>query len=237
MWYDDYEPSEPSEIDNIVNETIAKITDYIIKNSKIDIDEITSQSAAWEQKYKDCKTENRKFFSDLMEKDRQIKELTNELERKRTQLGILPFEPGEEVYFICQSYSDNETFTCPQCKGKGRIKIVHEGIEYTSTCPTCKDSTYGDHPYREASFHPWKIFCRSIDNITQIVEFNKKTKETEVTVSYKIDGWNITNVDYIRKKVPGGNLTNEPFINELKAIADQLNSNLRIECMKKGSFN
>lgn len=233
MWYDDYELPEPSEVDNIVQEALNKLEEYLIDHSRLNINQIIESASSWENKYRECKTENRKFFSMITERDDQIKELKAELERKRTQLGILPFEPGEEVYFICQSYSDTETFNCPKCSGKGRVKIVHEGTEYTSACPICKDSTYGDHPLREASFHPWKIFCRQIDSITQVVEFNKKTKETEVTVTYKIDGWNVTNVDYIRKKVPGGNLTNEPFINELKTIADELNSNLRDECMKK----
>ena len=232
MWYDDYEPSEPSEIDSIVDETIAKITDYIIKNSKFDIDKITSESAAWEKKYNECKTENRKFFSDLMEKDRQIKELTNELDRKRTQLGILPFEPGEEVYFIFQNNSTSCKFTCPRCNGKGRVTVKQDGIDYNAICPSCNDSIYSkDYYKREDSYNPYEVACRPITQIDQTVTYDSKRKEVNTVTKYIVSGY-VTPFEHIRKKVDGGVGANQTAIKELETIAAEINMESRNKCMR-----
>lgn len=232
-WYDDYEPQEPSEVDQIVQEAIEKLEEYIIDHSKLGINEIINSASQWEQKYKDCKAENRKFFTLLTERDDEIRSLKNELERKRTQLGILPFEPGEEVYYLYQSFSDTQKFTCPKCNGKGRVTITHEGVEYTPICPVCKDSTYGDHPFREASYHPWKLGVSKIESITQTVTWNNKTKESEVDVNYRINGSNGYRQEFIRKRVEGGNLANESTINELNTLKEQLNTELQNECLVK----
>ena len=233
-WYDDYEPQEPSEVDGIVQEALNKLEEYFIDHSKLRIDSIIESAHKWEKKYKDCKDENRKFFSMITDRDTQIKDLQRELERKRTQLGILPFEPGEEVYYLSQSFSTTEKFTCPRCNGKGRVTIKHEGVEYTPVCPVCKDSNYAtDHPNREASYSPWKLGCNKIESITQTVTLNNKTHEPEVDVNYRINGCNGYSQRLLRKKVAGGNLANESVIKELHDIADELNTKLRNECLIK----
>ncbi len=232
-WYDDYEPAEPSEIDEIVSDAIKKVTDYIINNSKFDIELITGQAAEWEKKYNECKTENRKFFSEIMEKSNQIRDLQTELERKRTQLGILPFEPGEQVYFIYQDRSSTEKFTCPKCNGKGKISIKQDGMTYECTCPICKDSIYGtDHPHREATFNPYRVACRDIVRIDQAVTFDNKTRQVNTETRYNVDGY-IIPIEHIRKKLDGGIGANQANIKELETIASELNTCLRDGCLIK----
>ena len=232
-WYDDYEPQEPSEVDTIVEDALDKLEEYLIDHSKLRINKIIESAKSWEKKYHDCKTENRQFFSMITERDDKIKELTKELERKRTQLGILPFEPGEEVYFLMQNYSDVQKVTCPCCEGKGRIYINHDGVDYNALCPKCKDSTYSGINAREASYTPWKVACRKIERVTQVVTFNEKTREPETSTCYCIDRIEGVPLKHIRKKVEGGPLANEPYINELKAIADDLNKVQRDGCLVK----
>lgn len=233
-WYDDYEPSEPSEIDQIVNDAIKKVTDYIINNSKFDIELITEQAKDWETKYNECKQENRKFFSDITEKTRIINELKSELERKRTQLGILPFEPGEDVYFIYQDYSTTNKFTCPKCNGKGRVTINHDGISYKATCPMCNDSIYpspsSSAVKRESSYNPYKVALGKITKIEQTVVYNEKTKEPETETKYYIQN-GVVPLVHIRKQVNGGIGQNRSIITELETIANELNTCLRDGCL------
>lgn len=230
-WYDEYEPCEPSEVDEIVQEAINKLEEYIIDNSKLGINDIIESAQKWEKKYNECKAENRKFFSMITSKDDEIKELKVELERKRTQFGILPFEAGEEVYYIFESYRDTQKFTCPKCEGKGRVTINVEGEEYNATCPVCKDSIYRDDAHkRESSYHPYKLGINKIEVIIQEVTFNNKTKEPETVTTYKIDGMVIPE-NHIRKKSPGGNSANESTIRELEDIASALNEERRLKCL------
>lgn len=232
-WYDEYEPQEPSEVDSIVQDALDKLEEYIIDHSKLNINQIIQSAQNWEKRYHDCKAENRKFFSMITERDDKIKELERELDRKRTQLGILPFEPGEDVYYLYQDYRDTQKFTCPRCDGKGKITLIHDGIEYSCTCPQCHDSNYRGDTIRESSYHPWKIACSKVESITQVVTFDKDTKESKIEVICCVDGTGTVPITYVRKRLDGGLHANESIIKELQNIADELNECLKNGCLMK----
>lgn len=226
-WDDDYYDREPSEVDIILEEARDKLYALITSGVHNEIVEVQDSAKKWEKKYNDCKDENRKFFSTITDQDRQIRELKEELDKKRTELGILPFEVNEYVYCIVTDYENAQTITCPRCNGKGKVAITHNGMEYTRTCPNCNDSIYSKGPHRESSYHPYKLKKGVINYISQVIVPNEKTKEPEIETVYKVNSIQVP-VEYIRK-VPSisNSLTDESIKKELQEIINSLNKKLR----------
>lgn len=222
-WYDDYEPYEPSEVDEIVHEAIEKLEEYIIDNSKLRINDIIDSAQRWENKYNKAMEQQREHFRMLEQKNKEIDELKKELDRKRTELGILPFEVGDEVYCIVEDYSSRVEFKCPRCNGKGKITISQDGVTYKAECPACHDSIYlSDSNKREASYAPYKLKSGHITRIIQEISWDSNKKNPISEIEYKVDETIIPFV-HIRNKKPGGSYENEGVINELKKMADELN--------------
>lgn len=229
-WYDDYEPYEPSEVDEIVREAIEKLEGYIIDNTKLRINDIIDSAQKWETKYNKAMEQQREHFRMLDQKNKEIDELRKELERKRTEFGILPFEVGDEVYCIVEDYSSKVKFNCPRCDGKGRITITQDGVEYKAECPVCHDSIYrSDTNKRESSYAPYKLKSGRITriNLEAVQDPKKKTPVTEAV--YRVDE-TVVPLVHIRNKKPGGSYENEDVINELKKMADELNELAAIGC-------
>lgn len=229
-WYSDYDLPEPSDVDLIVHEAIEKLEEYIVDNTKIRLDDIINSAKKWEEKYNKKVQEYKELDKLLSQKRQHIDELEKELEAKRTQLGILPFEVGQEVYFIREDFSGTRKFGCVKCNGKGRVTIVQDGVSYDPICPVCKDSIYRDPIHRESSYHPYKVAKHTIDYIKQEISLNNKTKEPEITTTYVLDGRSIP-LEYIRKCLPGGSYANEATIKELSEIAETFNKTMEHKCL------
>ena len=155
MSYFDYDYPEPSELDLLVDEATDKIRNTIINQSKEKVDEIL-KTALREKEQADIAIrrlrENEEKIFHLQKENQALKE---EINKKRTSLNEIPFEIGEEVYFVVSG--DCEKVVCPECKGRGKIKIFTEEYgDVEAICPICNNDGYytktNPHPLREVTY-------------------------------------------------------------------------------------
>ena len=175
MSYFDYDYPELSELDILVDETTNKIKDMIINESKDKVDEIL-KTAEREKERADRTIKRLREYEDksnTLQKENQA--LKDELDKRRTSLNEIPFEIGEEAYFVISH--NCEKLVCPECKGVGKIKAsTKEYGDVEAICPLCNNRTYNSkHPIREISYYTLKPQKYKIDTIhVHITSDNKK---------------------------------------------------------------
>lgn len=176
MSYFDYDYPELSELDILVDETTNKIKDMIINQSKDKVDEILKTAAREKERADRAMKRLREYEDKSINLQKENQALKDELDKKRTSLNELPFEIGEEAYFVVEY--DCEQVVCPECKGKGTIKVSTEKYgDVEVICPVCNNRTYysNSHPLRDVTYHTVKPRKFKIDRIhVHITSDNKQ---------------------------------------------------------------
>lgn len=179
-YFEDYDYSEPSELDELVDETTNKIKNMIIEGTKEKVDEILNKAE---------ETQNRLNITTnhLIETDKENRslkteneKLKKELEQKRTSLDTLPLEIGEKVYYI-RRLTYNE-ITCPLCKGTG--KVTTHSDEYGDveiTCPHCKNNSYwSDNEKKIVSKTSYELLTVDNSYVKEIIVYLKLNDEGNI---------------------------------------------------------
>ena len=139
--YSDYYEQEPSEVDEIVNDAVQKITDVITERAKDEIDSIMNKAKHLEEQNAIERQQRADAWKETAAWKKKCEELTKELEKQRTELN-LEFEVGEKVFFTRYRHDRTKKVFCSECGGTGVIKRIVDGEEYSRKCPKCKGSTY-----------------------------------------------------------------------------------------------
>lgn len=184
MSYFDYDYPELSELDILVDETTNKIKDMIINESKDKVDEIL-KTAAREKERADRAMKCLREYEDksnTLQKENQA--LKDELDKRRTSLNEIPFEIGEEAYFVISCGS--EKVVCPKCKGVGKIKAsTKEYGHVEAICPLCNNRTYNPkHPIREITYYTIEPKKNKIDKIHVHITSDSKKFSYDGTPGY-----------------------------------------------------
>lgn len=139
--YSDYYEQEPSEVDEIVNDAVQKITDIIKERAKDEIDSIMNKAKYLEEQNAIESKQRAEAWKETADWKKKCEELTKELEKQRTELK-LEFEVGEKVFFTRYRHDRTKKVFCSECGGTGVIKRIVDGEEYSKKCPKCKGNTY-----------------------------------------------------------------------------------------------
>lgn len=201
-YFDCYDYPDYSALDELVDETTNKIKNMIINQSKEKVDEILNKAQVTEDRLNI--TTNR-----LIETNKEIcflktenDKLKEEIQQKRTNLGTLPFEIGQKVYYIKRGETDE--VVCPLCKGTG--KIITHSDEYGDveiSCPHCKGNSYwSDNEKRivkKASYNKVKVDSTIVKGFTIVIDSDEDEnirQEIRVMLNqgYSYDSYNIENV-------------------------------------------
>jgi hypothetical protein len=139
--YSDYYEQEPSEVDEIINDAVRKITDVITERAKDEIDSIMNKAKHLEEQNTIERQQRADAWKETAAWKKKCEELTKELEKQRTELK-LEFEVGEKVFFTRYRHDRTKKVFCSECGGKGVIKRIVDGEEYSKKCHKCKGNTY-----------------------------------------------------------------------------------------------
>lgn len=164
MYYEDYYEQEPSEVDGIVEDAVEQIVQIIKDKAKEEVDSILDRAKHYEKLWNRVKLENNKLCDELRQKDSQISNLKEDIQKKRTSLNQIPFEVGEEAYFIPTNKS--QRINCPECNGKGKKILEMNGETYHCECPKCHGQLYGANPKKYIdyyTFSPEKNVIKAIN--------------------------------------------------------------------------
>lgn len=183
-YYDDYYEQEPSEVDEIVSEAVKNITEIIKGRAKAEIESILSEAEKYKKLYSEAQKKMTEDFHDLLSAREEINALKKEAETKRTSLKLIPFEVGEEVYYT-KIFRDN-TLTCSQCKGTGRISVKLDDGEYSRPCPKCSGREWGDNPRKKAEYYKYKPVKTKIRSIKVTINESETQYLFEVGDSYSM---------------------------------------------------
>ena len=184
MNYFDYDYPELSELDMLVDETTNKIKDMIINQSKDKVDEIL-KTAAIEKERADIAVKSlREYKEKSINLQKENQALKDELDKRRTSLNEIPFEIGEEAYFVISCGS--EKVVCPKCKGVGKIKAsTKEYGDVEAICPVCNNTHYSNsHPLREVTYYTVKPQKCKIDQIHVHITSDNKQFSYDGTPGY-----------------------------------------------------
>lgn len=201
-YFDCYDYPDYSALDELVDETINKIKNMIINQSKEKVDEILNKAQATQDLLNI--TNNR--LIETNKENRSLKtendKLKEELQQKRTNLDTLPFEIGQRVYYIRKWKT--EEVVCPLCKGTGRI-ITHSD-EYGDVeikCPHCKNNSYWSERdkeiVRKALYDKLKVDSTTVKGFSIVIDSDEKgniRQDIRVVLNegYNFNDYNIENV-------------------------------------------
>ena len=156
--YSDYYEQEPSEVDEIVNDAVQKITDVIKERAKDEIDSIMNKAKYLEERNAIESKQRADAWKETAAWKKKCEELTKELEKQRTELK-LEFEIGEKVFFTRYRHGRSKKVFCSECGGTGVIKRIVDGEEYSKQCPKCKGRTWYSNtmpePQKEVEYYEY----------------------------------------------------------------------------------
>lgn len=131
-YFDYYDYPEYSELDELVDETVDKVKQLIINNSKDKVNNILNSAKEYKAMYQQSQEQIRKQNKTILDLHEQI----DELKKKKQSLNELPFDIGEEFYY--PKYS-SKLLNCPTCNGTGKVKTETKDYGVVEViCPTCK---------------------------------------------------------------------------------------------------
>lgn len=156
--YSDYYEQEPSEVDEIVDDAVQKITDIITERAKDEIDSIMNKAKYLEEQNAIESKQRAEAWKETAAWKKKCEELTKELEKQRTELK-LEFEVGEKVFFTRYRHNRSKKVFCSECGGTGVIKRIVDGEEYSKKCPKCEGNTWYSNtrptPQKEAEYYEY----------------------------------------------------------------------------------
>lgn len=139
--YDFEDYYEPSEYEELIEETIDKIRNSILSRAKEDIEYRTHEVERLKEELEKEKRIRKKVQDGNKEKDKQIEDLKNKLEKKLTAYPHTEHNIGDEVWVL--NHYRTETLYCEHCNGKGTIIGNDEKYgEVEFKCPYCLGSSY-----------------------------------------------------------------------------------------------
>ena len=201
-YFDCYDYPDYSALDELVDETINKIKNMIINQSKEKVDEILNKAQATQDLSNITNNrliETNKENCSLKTENDKLKE---ELQQKRTNLDTLPFEIGQRVYYIKRWKTDE--VVCPLCKGKG--KIITHSDEYGDVeikCPHCKNNSYWSERdkeiVRKALYDKLKVDSTTVKGFSIVIDSDEKgniRQDIRVVLNqgYNFNDYNIEDV-------------------------------------------
>ena len=156
--YSDYYEQEPSEVDEIVDDAVQKITDIITERAKDEIDSIMNKAKYLEEQNAIESKQRAEAWKETAAWKKKCEELTKELEKQRTELK-LEFEVGEKVFFTRYRHDRSKKVFCSECGGTGVIKRIVDGEEYSKKCPKCEGNTWYSNtrptPQKEVEYYEY----------------------------------------------------------------------------------
>jgi len=156
MNYEEYYEQEPSEIDEIVEDTVNRITSIIKERAKDEIESSLKAAENRQQEIAQLKKTIQKNNEDEKKLFDEISSLKADLEAKRTAIPTLPFEIGQEVWTI--GYLETKKLKCPRCKGTGCIKVAVNGEDLTAECPVChRNNCLKDKPKQAIEYCTYSV--------------------------------------------------------------------------------
>ena len=197
-FYEDYDIPK-SEVDELVDEATDKVVELILDRAKEQVDAVMSKAdkeAKNKQYWQDLYNAQKKTTDELLSKNRQLQ---SELEKKRTDVGLLQYSVGQAVYRVSKPCSGERKVTCVTCNGKGRVRGLLGSRPVDATCPDCLNcsSKFDSNKYvREHKYYQARPVASTIEKIN-ITFYKKSTLEDEVfgedpedvrEVTYLIDG-------------------------------------------------
>ena len=155
--YEYYYEQEPSEIDLLVADTVNKIKKTILLKAKDDVEAETQKAAKVQEQfdiYKANSERAHKSKAEFIQKlQDELKNLTVEYNKKRTEIPTVDFDIGEKVFYITYDYED-KVLKCPTCNGTGKITCtLDEYGEVQADCPHCHGMTWGNGPRQIYKYH------------------------------------------------------------------------------------
>lgn len=136
MWNSDYYNEYQSEIDDIVNEAVNKIKDTIAEKVNSSVNEYKDKyiiECSHNQKLREQLNNAQKQVTTL---EQDVSKLTNKLSKEDIS-KMLPYNIGDEVYYVVQNNFGAKEVSCPECGGTRILKRLIEGTEYTANCSKC----------------------------------------------------------------------------------------------------
>ena len=136
MWDSEYYSEYSSEIDAIVDEAVEKIKETIA-------DKVNSSVNEYKDKYIIECSHNQKLREELSNSQRRIDALEEDKSKLTDKLSkediskMIPYNIGDEVFYVIQNNFGAKEVTCPECGGTRVLKRLIEGTEYTANCSKC----------------------------------------------------------------------------------------------------
>ena len=178
-YFEDYEV-EPSEVDKIIDEAKNKIVKLVEENAKTELDDEFKRSEILSKRLAEKETliVQKDFEIDTLNK--KIKELTETIQKKKTEMPLTNFNIGDSVYLV-ETDGKKHSIQCPRCNGTGHVTFMVGDEEIEGKCPICKGHSHYDYNLSksEVEFYQYKP-----SSSYEIIGIQLDLKDSKISVTY-----------------------------------------------------
>lgn len=158
------------EVDEMLTETIDKITSFIKNEVKDDIDSQLRKAEIKQKEIDELKSKIRRLEEIIKNQNNKNNELTAELQKKRTEIPSFEFEIGDKVWV--PTIYKTEKLLCKTCEGTGTISVNSEEFgSIEATCSICRgwNWTNSDKPPKQSNYYIYESTYCVLKTIEMVV--------------------------------------------------------------------